>query len=121
MSNYDKYPETRITEYKEVFSNNEEIQNFLRALSTKETYTLTVECYPGVDQEVLQLIREAYQPDTIILGEDLFYDGDTLTEKMKPFLTEDRVRGVMYYGKMEDFIDDAKLKKMKELREWALF
>ena len=114
MSNYDKYPETRITEYKEVFSNNEEIQNFLRALSTKETYTLTVECYPGVDQEVLQLIREAYQPDTIILGEDLFYDGDTLTEKMKPFLTEDRVRGVMYYGKMEDFIDDTKLKKMKE-------
>lgn len=114
MSNYDKYPETRITEYKEVFSNNEEIQNFLRALSTKDTYTLTVECYPGVDQEVLQLIREAYQPDTIILGEDLFYDGDTLTEKMKPFLTEDRVRGVMYYGKMEDFIDDAKLKKMKE-------
>lgn len=114
MSNYDKYPETRITEYKEVFSNNEEIQYFLRALSTKDTYTLTVECYPGVDQEVLQLIREAYQPDTIILGEDLFYDGDTLTEKMKPFLTEDRVRGVMYYGKMEDFIDDAKLKKMKE-------
>ena len=28
---------------------------------------------------------------------------------MKPFLTENRVRGVMYYGKMDDFINDIKL------------
>ncbi|MDO5110060.1 MAG: class I mannose-6-phosphate isomerase [Erysipelotrichaceae bacterium] len=43
----------------------------------------------------------------------IFYDDETLTEMMKPFLTDDRVRGVMYYGKMEDFIDAGRLEKMR--------
>lgn len=34
---------------------------------------------------------------------------------MASHLTDDRVRGVMYYGKMEDFVDDKKLEAMKEV------
>ena len=34
---------------------------------------------------------------------------------MKPFLTENRVRGVMYYGKIDDFIDDIKLGQYQSL------
>ena len=113
MSNYNKYPETKIKNYNAAFSNKEEIINFLKEYAKEDNYTLCVECYPGVDNEVLDIIREGYAPDTILLGEDIFYDGDTLTDMMQPFLTEDRVRGVMYYGIMEDFIDQDKLEKMK--------
>ena len=45
----------------------------------------------------------------MIKSEDVFYEKDELNKMMKPFLTENRVRGVMYYGKMDDFIDDIKL------------
>ena len=45
----------------------------------------------------------------MIKSEDLFHEKDELNKMMNPFLTEDRVRGVMYYGKMDDFIDDIKL------------
>lgn len=34
---------------------------------------------------------------------------------MNPFLTENRVRGVIYYGKMDDFIDDIKLAQYQSL------
>lgn len=42
----------------------------------------------------------------MIKSEDVFYEKDELNKMMNPF---DRVRGVMYYGKMDDFIDDIKL------------
>ena len=45
----------------------------------------------------------------MIKSEDVFYEKDELNKMMKPFLTENRVREVMYYGKMDDFIDDIKL------------
>ena len=45
----------------------------------------------------------------MIKSEDVFYEKYELNKMMKPFLTENRVRGVMYYGKMDDFIDDIKL------------
>lgn len=42
----------------------------------------------------------------MIKSEDVFHEKDELNKMMNPF---DRVRGVMYYGKMDDFIDDIKL------------
>lgn len=111
--NYDKYPEIRIDGFK-AYDHKEEILAQLTPYKNKETFCMTVECYPGVDDEVLEIIKEAYDPETIIRSEDIFYDGDTLTKMMQPHLTEDRVRGVMYYGKMEDFVDKHQLQVMKE-------
>ena len=51
----------------------------------------------------------------MIKSEDVFYEKDELNKMMKPFLTENRVRGVMYYGKMDDFIDDIKLAQYQSL------
>lgn len=62
-----------------------------------------------VDDEIFDLIKEIYKPDFVIKSEDVFYEKDELNKMMKPFLTENRVRGVIYYGKMDDFIDDIKL------------
>lgn len=113
--NYDKYPETKIQGYdNEVYQDKNAIKKELLKLKDNGDYCLTVECYPGVDDEVLRLIQEIYDPQMIIRSEDIFYDKDTLNKMMKSHLTDDRVRGVMYYGKMEDFVDESKLKEMRK-------
>lgn len=114
--NYDKYPETKIVGYdNDVFSNRQAIEQELSYLSQKKDFCLTVECYPGVDDEVLDMIQEIYNPEIVIRSEDVFYDSQTLNQMMENHLTEDRVRGVMYYGKMEDFVDSKKCKEMQKI------
>lgn len=114
--NYDKYPETKIVGYdNDVFSNRQAIEQELSYLSQKNDFCLTVECYPGVDDEVLDMIQEIYDPEIVIRSEDVFYDSQTLNQMMENHLTEDRVRGVMYYGKMEDFVDSKKCKEMQKI------
>lgn len=90
-------------------------QKNLENLGQEENYCLTVDCYPGVDDEILDLIKEIYKPDFVIKSEDVFYEKDELNKMMKPFLIEDRVRGVVYYGKMDDFIGDIKLVQYQSL------
>ena len=59
--NYDKYPEIKINGFdNEVFGSREAIINQLSQYRHKESFCLTVECYPGVDDEVLEMIQEAY-------------------------------------------------------------
>lgn len=77
---------------------------------------LTVDCYPGVDDaELLSALKKSIPFARIIESRDIFYDEKTLTEKMKPHLTDDRVRGVMYYGSILDFIDADKLAEAQAL------
>ena len=117
--NYDKFPETIINGYdNEVFSNKDFIKQELYKFSKKENYSLTVECYPGVDDEILDLIKEAYSPQIIIKSEDIFYNKDILNKMMQSHLTEDRVRGIMYYGNMEDFVDKTKLDEFKKISKF---
>lgn len=114
--NYDKFPEINIGGYdNEACTGKTEIKKYLENLEQEENYCLTVDCYPGVDDEIFDLIKEIYKPDLIIRSEDVFYEKDELNKMMKPFLTEDRVRGVMYYGKMDGFIDDIKLGQYQSL------
>lgn len=112
--NYDKYPETKIIGFdSEVFGSKESITQELKKYNTVNC--LVVDCYPGVDDEVLTMVQDIYNPKTVIRSEDIFYDGKMLNTMMKPNLTEDRVRGVMYYGVMEDFVDENKLAKAKNV------
>lgn len=90
-------------------------KKYLENLGQEENYCLTVDCYPGVDDEIFDLIKEIYKPDFVIKSEDVFYEKDELNKMMTPFLTENRVRGVIYYGKMDDFIDDIKLAQCQSL------
>ena len=115
-SNYDKYPETLVLEYDhEAFAGWANINASLNRIMTDKK-VLTVDCYPGVDNdEVLgNLIRE-FKPQRIIDTEDIFYDGEKITDLMKNNLTHDRVRGIMYYGSILDFIDETKLSEAKHL------
>jgi len=114
--NYDKYPEIKVNGFDDqVFDGQESIINELSRFQKKSSFCMTVECYPGVDDEVLDLIQSLYDPEIIIRSEDIFYDKHTLNKMMKSHLTDDRVRGVMYYGQMEDFVDNQKLNEMKKI------
>lgn len=73
--NYDKYPETKIVGFdKDVFSDEKAIAQELSDLNKKTDYCLTVECYPGVNDEVLEMIQNIYDPEIIICSEDIFYE-----------------------------------------------
>ncbi len=112
--NYDRYPETRVAGHAgEAWEGARDVAAKLSELSERQDHTLVVECYPGVSDEVLELVRGAFNPDTVIISDDVFYDGDELTRRMQPHLTDDRVRGVMYYGRLEDFVDPAALAAAK--------
>ncbi len=114
MGNYDKCPETRVTGHDgDAWAGAEAVAAKLAELSLLGDHTLVVECYPGVEGEVLDLVRAAFRPDTVILSDDVFYDGDELASRMQAHLTDDRVRGVMYYGRLEDFVDPAALEAAK--------
>ena len=114
--NYDKYPEIKINGFDhDVFKDKYAIIEKISQYKEQSHFCLTVECYPGVYDEIYDLIYEAYQPDVVIRSEDIFYDKETLNHMMRPHLTDDRVRGVMYYGNMEDFVDQKELSKKKDL------
>lgn len=112
-STYQKYPETVIRgAHGPIYSENT-IREFFAALGERENHVLVVECYPGVDEEIRRLVQDYFRPDIMIDSEDIFFDGEKLTEMMAPHLTKDRVRGVMYYGRMEDFVDGLALERVR--------
>lgn len=116
-SEYDKCPETSVEGFDtEAFSGWRDI---VRQLNKKVENALVVDCYPGVfDEELFPHLRECADFDLIIRMDDIFYEGDRITEMMKPFLTDDRVRGIYYYGKVTDFINREKLKEaVKQVNE----
>ena len=117
ISKYDRFPETEIKGFdNKAFSGWDDIINQLK----KELdNVLVVDCYPGVnDKELLENIRKAADFDLVVLMDDIFYNGEKITEIMKPFLTDDRVRGIYYYGTIMDFIDEVKLNKaIEEVKE----
>lgn len=119
-SRYDKYPETVISGFDgEASAGWQQIQERLRSAMVGNKI-LTADCYPGVcEEELLPALKEAVDPEIIILTETLFYDGETLTEMMEPFLTEDRVRGKMYFGTLDAFIDQEKLEEARKLVQTA--
>ena len=112
--NYDKYPETKIEGFdKEAFGTISAMEKEL-STATQAVNCLVVDCYPGVDDEVLNFIQDVYEPKILIRSEDIFYNKEKINELMQPHLTNDRVRGVMFYGILEDFVDYEKLNEVKK-------
>lgn len=110
-SNYDKEPEICISDYGDLaWEGYGDILKEIKSKINKNKFVITIDTYPGVkDEEVLKNFIDGVKPDYIIKSEDIFYDGDKLTELMKRNLTDDRVFGIMYYGTIMDFIDEEKL------------
>lgn len=112
-SKYDKYPTTKVDSYGAICG-YEKIIEELKKTVTKENFVMAVDTYPGVnDEEVLPQL-EKLEPALVISMYDIFKDGATITEQLKYQLTDDRVFGNMYYGKITDFIDMDKLEEAKK-------
>lgn len=118
ISNYDKYPVIPLTGFdREIFTSYEEIG---KELLSRKGRVYVADCYPGVDdEEVLKSLEKELAPELVLHSDDIFYDGETLTRMMKPHLTDDRVMGVMYYGKILDFVDGKMLEAMQKRLEDA--
>lgn len=106
---YDRFPEIVVRGHDgEAWEGSCAVIKRLASLATRDC-VLVVECYPGVNDGVLRMVREAFAPDVVVRSDDIFFEGDELTERMRAHLTDDRVRGVMYYGRLEDFVDERAL------------
>ena len=110
---YDLAPTTVISGHDgEAYAGTRDVRVAL-AQAAGNAQVLAVECYPGVDEEVFELTRAAFDPDMVLRGEDAFFGSEELTARMQAHLTDDRVRGVMYYGPMEDFVDAPELARLQ--------
>lgn len=98
---YNLYPKTKITADNRIFTNLDELKN---------EQLVVVETYPGVDNEVLEWFKTLGY-DLIIETIDLFKDEKSMDEQLQPFLTDDRVRGKMYFGDVTDFMVLEKLQE----------
>ena len=104
-TNYDLEPTIAIVGHAaEAFEGSSDVAAAL-ADAARDARLLVVECYPGVSDEALELVSCAFAADVVVRSEDAFLFGDELTARMQPYLTDDRVRGVMYRGLMEDFLE----------------
>lgn len=113
-SNYDKEPEIIVSDHDGMaWEGYYDILREVKSRIDKDRFIITVDTYPGVkDTEVLDSLVQGLKPNYVIKSEDVFYDGEKLTQLMKRNLTDDRVFGVMYYGSISDFIDGEKLEKV---------
>ncbi len=114
MSNYDRYPHTVVEGFEQqIIIGWDAIMNQLKNKINHESFVLTVDTYPGVnDEEVVAQLKQL-EPDCFISMQDIFLDENAMTEKMMPFLTDDRVFGKMYYGTLDYFLDEEKVEAAK--------
>lgn len=114
-SKYDRFPKTKIKGY-ENFA-YEGWDRILKEINKEfdNKKILVVDCYPGTNEKELKVnLIDKLSPNTVISMEDIFFDKDKLNELMEKNLTDDRVRGIMYYGTINDFISDEKLQQAKK-------
>ena len=109
-SQYDHFPSTKIKGH-QAFCGYDAIYEELQS-KVKDSSVLVFDYYPGVNEEVYELVNR-FSPVLKIDMNKVFKDGKTITEQMKYNLTDDRVFGKMYYGNLEDFIDEKKLTDAK--------
>ncbi|OCN05847.1 mannose-6-phosphate isomerase [Erysipelotrichaceae bacterium MTC7] len=111
-SHYDRFPKTKVNGHTAITGWDAIVSKLVNVVAGK--HVVAVDTYPGVyDEEVLPQLKKL-QPTLIIEMNDIFKDSKTINEQIKYQMTDDRVFGNMYYGKITDFIDVDKLEKAKE-------
>lgn len=118
-SSYDKYPEVRVDGYDDqAFHGKADVYAALSGL--RGASTVTVDCYPGVTDDVLDLVRRAVDPDVVIMSELVYLDQQKVDAILAPHVTQDRVRGVMFYGCLEDLMDPEQLDRARSKVQQAV-
>ncbi len=119
MSNYDRFPHIQCGSTPPVCGYENILAQLRTHTKTSSRFVLTAETYPGVrDEEILpQLLK--LNPTLVIKTKDLYLPDEEMTDKMMPWLTDDRVFGHMYSGTIDTFLDDGKVQKAKQDAEEA--
>ncbi len=120
MAKYDKQPYVDVKQYgnEDVWNGYEnivsEIKLKLKEL-TAERKVVAIDFYPGVRTEEVGVgIVNMLSADlTVFTDEEIFEDIDTIEEKIKEVVTDDRVFGKISLHTIENFIDDKKLNEVK--------
>lgn len=119
--NYDKKPLVRITDDGSRAANG--MQDVTRWILEEKKrrekkgvpITVFLDLYPGVSSEEVRSIAAGLSPDLLVEMEDLALPVSDLTEKMQPFLTDDRVFGVICHWKENELFDPRRLEDARKL------
>ena len=114
-SEYNRFPSTKIQGHR-AFCGYDAIYEELKS-KINDDNVLVFDYYPGVNEEEVYELVKRFSPSLKIDMNSIFKDGKTITEQMKYNLTDDRVFGKMYYGNLEDFIDEKALSMAKKAVE----
>jgi len=121
MSNYDKYPEIRVPG--QDISAWQGYDAIVAELTTKlsqlgDRKILVIDCYPGVRyEEILEQMIKPLHADLVVHSDDLTFSGEEITAMIERNLTDDRVFGVMSCHQLQEFFDQAHIKRAQQAIE----
>lgn len=111
--NYDKYPEKRINGF-EAVQGYEEIRKILsKEAGKKERYVITLELYTEVDVTEILGGLESLEAN-FFNAEGCMVEDEEYNRLIKPYLTEDRVFGIMNTLNIKDFYIPEKVEAMQK-------
>lgn len=111
--NYDKYPEKRIDGF-EAVQGYEEIRKILsKEAGKKERYVITLELYTEVDVTEILGGLESLEAN-FFNAEGCMVEDEEYNRLIKPYLTEDRVFGIMNTLNIKDFYIPEKVEAMQK-------
>ena len=121
QSNYVRFPKTVVAKSSEdVSSGYAEISACITAAAgSREKTVITIECYPGVDQqELLEGIRGLGFVQ-IIHSDDLAFEPQKIDTLLEQDMTDDPVFAVMTVRRMEDYFYSEKIAAARALADEA--
>lgn len=111
--NYDKYPEKQIDGFHAAEGYDKIVEMLQREVSHKERHVITLELYTQVDKkEVIEGLGGLHA--TCFCAEDCMVSDEEYNDSIRPFLTDDRVFGIMNTLNIKDFYIQEKIEQMRE-------
>jgi mannose-6-phosphate isomerase class I len=115
--NFDREPAIQVsTEAADCMQGWQEIFACLQLrIPQSGSYTLALECYPGVFLRPLAAkLQTAFPEATVISVDSAYCDGETLRMRFEPALTADPVFGVMQFRDIREFFDESRTAQIKK-------
>ena len=111
--NYDKYPEKAVHGFKAVEGYDKIMELFKQKAAGKERYVITLELYPEVDiEEILNGLKDLSA--VCFNAEECMVSDAEYNNRIRPFLTDDRVFGIMNTLNTKDFYITDKTEAMRK-------
>lgn len=116
---YNLQPEIKIKHDAQTWENYDQVFDEINRQFDKGKKTAAIECYPGVDLQVLEeQLLDKFTEIRSIKADDYALDAETLTNRIAANLTEDRVFGIMSHATLDDFYPEYEVAQLqKELAE----